>query len=549
MENDANSCNAPYQDNRSNSSADYLKRAAIAVNAGDKILGVHLYLAAFERALAENLVPSNEVLEGMGKAWDLAITTKQRSLAEYIFEKMESFWSADEMMDHAEELQQLAFDKLEEYGFTREALEDMADMVSQDLMSVGPEILYRFDEMEQGKSSQNDHSDHASHQTEASDGVSEQEEDLSAASAVQGEHESSSIEGEDSHRKNGSDAPAKSVHAVSFAIPSQGASSSTKTSKKKQKDKKAAHVPRFNYSSIVGFDSAIEQMHKLGVGKSDDEEFQAFVRLLNFRHGLARMPQLGTVVFRSESREDANYFMAATAGELALPAVRMRLDHNAAGQPVLFVMASPDFKAHLTSLAQAGFDSPTVLLLEDFDQWVLPTPNEDDETDMQNFLQVQLSRGAREALSLIRSALESAEVTVLVSCESTDDIDPYFIDLIGSCRVVSIDYPNDDERKHIWQAIEKEHPSTRGLPVRQMTKFSRGMSRFELIAAAADAVDDAYRKSLEKQEYCAVDTEDMVRRLANFQPLDSDLYKEMEDFVAESFSKQLDDLDDLLKGE
>ena len=60
--------NAPYQDNRSNSSSDYLRRAAIAVNAGDKILGVHLYLAAFERALAENIVPSNEVLEGMGKA-------------------------------------------------------------------------------------------------------------------------------------------------------------------------------------------------------------------------------------------------------------------------------------------------------------------------------------------------------------------------------------------------------------------------------------------------------------------------------------------------
>ena len=188
------------------------------------------------------------------------------------------------------------------------------------------------------------------------------------------------------------------------------------------------------------------------------------------------------------------------------------------------------------------------MLLEDFDQWALPTPGEDDDEDMQSLLQAQLSRGAREALSLIHSALESSEVTVLITCEHVDDIDPYFIDLIGSCRVITIDYPTDEERKHIWQAIQKEHPSMRGLPVRQMTEFSRGMSRFELIAAAADAVDEAYRNSLEKQEYCAVNTEDMVRRLANFQPLDSSLYAKMEDFVAESFSKEIDDLDDLLKG-
>lgn len=546
MGNDANSCNAPYQDNRSNSSSDYLRRAAIAVNAGDKILGVHLYLAAFERALAENIVPSNEVLEGMGKAWDLAVSTKQRSLAEYIFEKMESFWSADEMMNHAEELQQLAFDKLEEYGFTREALEDMADMVSQDLMSMGPEILYRFDGTSQGGSPQvnRDHDDHSLSRNNSSGSESfTQDSELHNH-----KHDSHASEDHATNDNEPASSASKPVHAVSFTLPSYSSTSQAK-SKKSRKEKSAKKAPRFNYQSIVGFENAIEQMHKLGIGRADDEEFQAFVRLLNFRHGLTHMPPLGTVVFRSESREDANYFMAATAGELGLPAVRMRLDHNAAGQPVLFVMASPDFKAHLASLAQAGFDAPTVLLLEDFDQWVLPTPGDEDDGDIQNFLQVQLSRGAKEALSLIRSVLESSEVTVLIACESVDDIDPYFIDLIGSCRVVTIDYPTDEERKRIWLAIQKEHPSTRGLPVHQMTKFSKGMSRFELIAAAADAVDEAYRESLEKQEYCAVNTEDMVRRLANFQPLDSDLYKQMEDFVAESFGKHLDDLDDFLKGE
>ena len=68
-------------------------------------------------------MPGEEVLEGMSKAWDLAIKTKQRSLAEYIFEKLEPYWDSNEVSRHADELQRLAFDKLEEYGFDRDAIE------------------------------------------------------------------------------------------------------------------------------------------------------------------------------------------------------------------------------------------------------------------------------------------------------------------------------------------------------------------------------------------------------------------------------------------
>ena len=104
------------QNAHSNSSQAYLQRAASAVEEGDIVLGIHLYLAAYERALRENRIPSEAVLEGMTKAWDLAIRAKQRSLAEYIFEKLEAFWTPEEMARHAQELQELAFDKLEEYG-------------------------------------------------------------------------------------------------------------------------------------------------------------------------------------------------------------------------------------------------------------------------------------------------------------------------------------------------------------------------------------------------------------------------------------------------
>ena len=78
MSEDTASGQVPFQDSRSNSSQAYLKRAASAVAEGDSVLGIHLYLAAYERALRESIMPGEEVLEGMSKAWDLAIKTKQR---------------------------------------------------------------------------------------------------------------------------------------------------------------------------------------------------------------------------------------------------------------------------------------------------------------------------------------------------------------------------------------------------------------------------------------------------------------------------------------
>ena len=43
-------------------------------------------------------------------------------------------------------------------------------------------------------------------------------------------------------------------------------------------------------------------------------------------------------------------------------------------------------------------------------------------------------------------------------------------------------------------------------------------------------------------------TDDWLARLAGFQPLDSSEYRQMEDWVVEEFSKELGDIDDLLKG-
>ena len=315
MSEDTASGQVPFQDSRSNSSQAYLKRAASAVAEGDSVLGIHLYLAAYERALRESIMPGEEVLEGMSKAWDLAIKTKQRSLAEYIFEKLEPYWDSNEVSRHADELQRLAFDKLEEYGFDRDAIEGMADMVNQDLMEAAPDMLCRFEKSTPAEAS-------ASAPAEAAQ---------AAAGSVQ--NASGSAEANRSSADANREQAVKDLTSLIFGQASEA------------KAEPAVPEQRFDYRSLVGFGNAVETMGELGVGRSRDPEFARFVAMLNARHGLSGIPRLGTLLFRCPAREDSNYFMVATAGELNMPAIRMRLDQNAQGQAVLCVMASADFKS------------------------------------------------------------------------------------------------------------------------------------------------------------------------------------------------------------
>lgn len=575
------------QNAHSNSSQAYLQRAASAVEEGDIVLGIHLYLAAYERALRENRIPSEAVLEGMTKAWDLAIRAKQRSLAEYIFEKLEAFWTPEEMARHAQELQELAFDKLEEYGLDRSLVEDMADMVSQDLMDATDDVLYRYDgdvvdntalplkrSAKNGQLSskaENDKLNEASVKGSVSSGAEQKaanqgsqsnpsddpasvskEKDIAALNSAALTSSSSEERNGGVHNEDNAGVDKGALEIESAVIPSDSplaaafAQLTNLATGAASKETQEAPQQQFNYRNLVGFDKAIASMAKLGVGRAKDPEFAQFLEMLNFRHGMPGMPGLGTLIFRSPAREDANCFMVATVGELGLPAVRMRLDRNAMGQVVLCVMASPNFKARLSGVSRSGFDSPTVVVLEDLDLWDLPFFDGSFD-DVQSLLTIQLSRGAREALALVQAALTSPEATVLISASEPSEIDPFFWDLIGDHRFVDIDLPEEDERRKIWLSEQSQHPSMRGLNRGQLVDFSRGLSRFEIYAISNESVEEAYRESVAQNTFCAVETDKVLMRLSNFQPLESEEYKRMEDLAVDHFRKELANIDDLLE--
>ena len=306
-------------------------------------------------------------------------------------------------------------------------------------------------------------------------------------------------------------------------------------------------LENITYRELVGYDETVKLMRDFGVGMQHDERFQELVELLNARHGLDRMPASDALLFRSPAREDANRFMAATLGELGLPAIRMHMEENLQGMPVLCVMAQADRQPKLNA-ARNAFEGAGVLMLEDLDLWMSPMV-ESAGDDLGGFIMASLSRGAREAISLIRSAVENPDVFVLASSSEAGEIDPFFFDLLEPLSVIDIDFPTVSERDDIWMEIAREHPSLRGIDRASLVRYSAQMPRYDMYMAAREAIEEAYKASLVARRYLPVTADNLYDKLAAYQPLDSDEYRALEEAVVNDFRRELEHLEDLLDGE
>ena len=498
-------------------STEYLKRARAAETGGDLVLGMYLYLAAFEEAAADAASPSEDALVGLKQAWVLACSSKERSMAEYIFEKLEPYLSADEIAICADELQSLTLDKLEEFGLSREDLEDVAEMISQDIL--GGDGF-------------------------SSDGVME----APAITGVLG-LPSFALHGRSLKRSE-----AKAADAAPRALP---APEGAEGAQPEERAPKEPHSPLsdqafgttgedFDYGTIAGYESVIKVMRDFGIGVGEDEEFRELVGLLNARHGLASMPAADSLLFRAPAREDANRFIAATVGEVGLPVVRMRMEENLQGMPVLCV------SAQASDLPRSGgmrnvFDHGGVLVLEDLDLWSAPSTEVAD--DVGGFFMMQLSRGAHEAINMVRSAVDNPDVYVLASAIADGEVAPFFLDLMEPLSIIDIELPTPEERVDIWMDLARAHPSLRSINRADLVRYSANMPRFDIYLAVREAIEEAYKLGLMQRRYHPLTRENLFDKLAAYQPLDSSEYRELEDRILQDFRSDLSHIEDLIRGE
>lgn len=579
--------NTPSRDDDAlSATTEYLRRAGAACEAGDSKLGMHLYLAAFEEAAVESDVPSEAALRGLKQAWALACQNKERSLAEYIYEKMEPYLSQGEVMRCMAQLQSLALDRLEEFGVSRQDLEEMTQMISQDLMGMGgagmsiplsggpkivkvehiiehplpsrtikkPEVIEVAGEM----TPEVVQPESASMQAEAEVSVPAQgEAEANAADIPAACHVGEVVSPEVAQSESAQAESAPANPAAEFSVPddvSQALAASVEglsnlfaqVAREDGIDLNENPAP-LNYDTLAGYDSTIRVMRDLGIGLQDDEEFAQLVQTLNARHGLDRMPVPDSMLFRAPVREDANRFIAATIGELKRPALRMHMEENLHGAAVLCVTAQADNAPKLNSMRNA-FEGGGVLVLEDLDLWVAPQLEQIEDGSHAN-MAAALSRGAREAINLIRSAVENPEVYVLASASSNGTIDGYFLDLLEPLSLIDIDYPTPEERVDIWMDIAREHPSIRGVNRADLVRLSQNMPRYDMYMAAREAIEEAYKLGVIARKYYPVSRDNIFDKLAAYQPLDSTEYHELEEAVIRDFRRDFDQFEAFILGE
>lgn len=488
LENNADMNSSPNQNpGETRGYVEFLDRAAQAESDGKDTEALYFYLVAYEMAQrAEGkgeLDEAHPAVIGLRKAWEISCKLDERSLAEYVFEKIQRYLNDEDMQSYAEQLQSLALHKLEEFGLSREDVEDVADMISEDFFGTGAGAL-----------------------------------DLDISSVK----------------------PSTGLAKLEAQLPS------TIDAPQASEETEGSVFGEYNYDSLVGFDTAIADMHRRGYGIRDDAEFDEFVKRINARHGIDHLPSTETLIFRAPAREDADQLMLATAAEMALPTVRMHMDENAQGVPVLCVLASPDFKSQM-NLSFNNLQGPGVLILEDIDLWGMPVgDNGFDELD--NLTYAQLSRGARKAIVLIRSAVENPNITVFASASTESPIDDFMYDLLDPLVPMDLSAPNVAERAAIWAHIAERHPSIDQIDRIDLVRLTANMSRYDIFMAAREAIEEAYRNSIADRAYVPVTKDNMYDKIAAYQPLDSKEYHQLEDAIIEDFRSDLEDFENRFKG-
>lgn len=489
--------NIQHSDNDSSvNSVYFLKKAQEANESGDTLLSVYLYLAAFQKSLQEHISPTKDALSGLKEAWTLACDYKARSMSEYIFEILEPYLTSDEISKCADQLQNLAMDKLEEFGLSRNDLDELAQAISEDLS---------FD-------------------LNSNSGLNDFLHSVSVPFNLP-EIEQASVEEGPSGASDGAELPVEPDEPQpSFA--SEDAS--------------------LNYSNISGYDGVIKVMQTFGIGCKDDPAFDQLIDMLNARHGLSSKPALDSLLLRAASREDANRFMLATVGELGVPYINMRMEQNLQGMPVLCISTPASTFPTSRSLKDV-FNNGGVLVLENIDLWETPTAPEEDEFNQ--FFMMQLTRGAREAVGMIRSAVENPDIYVIATSSSDGIIDDFFLELLEPLSLIDIDLPTSEERNTIWMDIAKQHPSFRSISRSDLVSYSENLSRYDIWMASREAIEEAYKAGLSARRYFPVTRENILDKIAAYQPLDSKQYAALEDELIRDFQNDLDHIDDLLEGE
>jgi len=564
----------------------YLEAANLALLSGQPRLAIYLFRAAFETESAYKTIVSNQIIEGLRKAWDLACELGDRSTAESIYSDLGTFNNHEQNEQAVIRLQTLAMNQLEDMGITENDLEHIAGALAHGFMSAETSDLFdslksmleqlevtpseEFIENEQiaraphfslpdvkdsGFSNYQDKSD-----PEFSGHPGEPEVDASAEPGTNLMPDESTEPGINPRPGENTEPGANSGSGASTGSGTNSGSErlspqetglariSRQLREFRDRKNEVTSTNQLNYQTLAGYENAMQQMQEYGFLSVASEQQRDFIERAAALHGLPRLSLNGTFLFIGSSREDVSLFAHATASEIGLPMIHVLVERDSHGNGI--IKLSGPFKRALFGGPPDLMDlaTPCIVLIENIDNL------------QQMFLDEQMAiqrsggkpRGIMPGMGrsmqveiggYLRALRQKPGMVTMATAGDMTTLKEPLRSLLGPINRIEIYPPTSDERLELLQTFASEHPSFAELEINQVVHYSEGMSRNALVMAVHSTVEQAYRESLRTGTYNKVSLGDVLVKLASVIDHSSPIYKSIEDEAVLHFLKKLESQD------
>jgi hypothetical protein len=527
----------------------FLDAADIARDNDQNRLAVHLYCAAFEFSIEQGLAPGSRVLEGMQAAWIIACEQGDRSSAEAIFNELLPYHSPQQAQQALEKLQDLAIRQLEELGMHHEDVIDIAKtMVAE---SIDADLA--------------DSEDDGAPSLLESPSYANKHGRLDLAQLID---DARDISEQAQKRINASQADARlaprqqqtAIQPSSTQLSQEGKSRLGRS----WHSAPAAGQQALRYGSLTGYDDTLRTMQQFGFVDAGDGQFADFVAQTESFHGISGPILSDSFVFHGPDRKDVSLFARATAGEIGWPVIEMTVEMDAVGNGTIKV-TGPIRRSLLASQRYAEAPNPCILLIENIDllQKLFNGERQAFDQGMRNqggcrpggpapmgqpgFMPGFIQRTVEsEVMAHLNALRMQSDVFIIATCLDGGSSGPYradgaLRDIIGTYREIHVPMPNALERAEILHYFAYDHPSFKEVDYSHLAELADGVARNELVQAAHQAVEEAYRESLRTGRHQMVTLSEVLTQMLGYTNKDSSHRDQIESIIIDQFNAEISD--------
>lgn len=499
----------------------YIEAAYEAAIANQKKLAIRLYMAAFEQASVNGQDPSEDVLDGLGIAWDMACEIGDRGCADSISVDLMPYSSPDQNAERQAQLRQMASSELVQLGVPAGLVNNFMAFFNG-LNALGPDAMSVY----QDQGQPGDEGDANSSMTEcgfAPDDGSELDPDDSC---------------DEEEYDDGVDEEQEASEAGTFFDGMQGGVVEESCPVKK-------------YDDLVGYDSELRQMCIYGFDAAGDQAYKRFIRQTSQFHGVHGLSLDEPFLFYGPSRDDVYEFAEATAGEIGNPVVSLHIRTDDEGMWTMRL--SGPFKRGLFGVVDpTDVPMPCTFIVDNIDllqEFIRASArSEAYGFDMGQSRNSGMPHGYNEILGYVHSMMSKPQVFAIATSATDIEFLPQLDELFSRSQKIRIDMPDFDERKSVWEDFAEEHASFKKIDLDELSRVSAGISRHDLVTAGRNAVRSAYKKSISNSDNEFVEIKDVLFEMVPFVP-EGNGGSVVENAAAMAFASELDGMSFEMSGD